>query len=345
MLFQASGSVLRLAIWLATAPTPATPSTPSAAPLPPAPVAPAVVPGVALGDQSLLAPGATWEKLHGEMKFSEGPAWTPQGELLFEEPPRDRTMKLGADGKVSVFREETAAANGLAFDARGRLIVCEGNAKTGGRRVVRLEKDGTLTPLAAVFEGKKLNSPNDVTIDRRGRIYFTDPRYSQRENLELDKEAVYRIDPNGKLTRIIDSLTRPNGILVSAEGRTLYIADNASPGGVVKLWAFDLDAAGAAKNGRVLYDFGGGRGIDGMALDASGRIWATAGTKEKAGIYVFAPDKARASATLIATLPMPEDPTNCTFGGKNRDTLYVTTTASLYRIKTTARGIKSPPGK
>ena len=334
-----------MAIWLAAAPTPPATSTPSAAPLPPAPAAAAPVPAQAHGDQSLLAPGAAWEKLHGDMKFSEGPAWTPSGDLLFEEPPRDRTMKLDPQGKVSLFREETAGANGQAFDLRGRLIVCEGNAKVGGRRVARLEKNGSLTPLAERYQGKKLNSPNDLAIDRRGRIYFTDPRYSQRENLELDKEGVYRIDPNGKLTRIIDSLTRPNGILVSGDGRTLYVADNASPGGVVKLWAFDLDAAGDAKNGRVLYDFGGGRGIDGMALDADGRIWATAGTKEKAGIYVFAPDKARTTAALATTIPMPEDPTNCTFGGKDRSTLYVTTTASLYRIKTTVHGAKSPPGK
>jgi gluconolactonase len=345
MLFQTPGGILGLALWLAATPTPLPPSTPSAAALPPTPAPPTVVPAVALGDQSLLAPGAAWEKIHGDMKFSEGPAWTPSGDLLFEEPPRDRTMKLDAEGKVTLFREETAGANGLAFDQRGRLIVCEGNAKAGGRRVVRLEKDGTVTPLAAVFEGKKLNSPNDVTIDRRGRIYFTDPRYSQRENLELDKEAVYRIDPNGKLTRIIDSLTRPNGILVTSDSRTLYVADNASPGGVVKLWAFDLDGAGNASKGRVIYDFGGGRGIDGMALDSKGRIWATAGTKEKAGIYVFQPDKTRATAALAATLPMPEDPTNCTFGGKNRDILYVTTTASLYRVKTATTGIKSPPGK
>ena len=328
-----------LFVWLA-APTPSgSTSTPSVAPLPPAPEA---LPDPT-GDLSLIAPKAIWEKVHGELKFSEGPAWTPAGELLFEDTPRDRTMKLDKKGQVSVFREDTAGANGQAFDQRGRLIVCEGNSKVGGRRVARVEKDGTLTTLAERFEGKRLNSPNDLTIDKRGRIYFTDPRYSQRENLELDKEGVYRIDGDGKLTRIIDSLTRPNGILVTPDARTLYIADNASPGGVVTLWAFDLDDGGNASKGRVLYDFGGGRGIDGMALDRDGRIWATAGTKEKAGIYVFAPDKARATASLAATLPMPEDPTNATFGGKDRSVLYVTTTASLFRIKTTVRGVKSPP--
>ncbi|PYQ38023.1 MAG: gluconolactonase, partial [Acidobacteria bacterium] len=160
-----------------------------------------------------------------------------------------------------------------------------------------------------------------------------------------DKEGVYRIDPDGTLTRVVDSLTRPNGILVTADGQTLYVADNASPGGVVTLVAFDLDARGDAQSGRVLYDFGGGRGIDGMALDAGGRIWATAGTKEKAGLYVFAPDARRAQAILVTVIPMPEDPTNCTFGGLRRDILYVTTTSSLYRIRTGVRGQGSPPGK
>jgi len=293
----------------------------------------------------LLAPGAKMEKVVGDLGFGEGPAWHPDGYLVFEDVPTSRTLKLDADDKVSVYRADTAAANGLAFDRDRRLVACEGNGGEGGRRVARIEKDGRRTVLADRYQGKRLNSPNDLAIDGKGHIYFTDPRYSKRENMELDKEGVYRIDPDGTLTRVVDSLTRPNGILVTADGQTLYVADNASPAGVVTLVAFDLDARGDAKNGRVLYDFGGGRGIDGMALDAGGRIWATAGTKEKAGIYVFAPDARRAQAALVTVIPMPEDPTNCTFGGLRRDILYVTTTSSLYRIRTGVRGQGSPPGK
>jgi sugar lactone lactonase YvrE len=295
--------------------------------------------------QTLVAPGAKWEKVVGGLQFGEGPAWHPDGYLLFEDVPTNRTLQLGADDRVSVYRTETAAANGLAFDRDRLLVACEGNGGAGGRRVARIEKDGRRTVLADRYQGKRLNSPNDLAIDGKGHIYFTDPRYSKRENLELDKEGVYRIDADGTLTRVVDSLTRPNGIVITADGATLYVADNASPGGVVTLVGFDLDARGDAGRGRVLYDFGGGRGIDGMALDASGRIWATAGTKEKAGIYVFAPDAARAKAELVSFLPLPEDPTNCTFGGLRRDTLYVTTTASLYRIRTSVRGQASPPGK
>jgi len=296
---------------------------------------------------SLLAPGAAWEKVIGDLTFSEGPAWHPDGYLLFEDVPADKTLLLDAKGKVGIFRSATNNANGLAFDAQRRLIACEGNAPTGGRRVVRIGRKGKgkVEVLAEGFEGKRFNSPNDLAIDRKGRIYFTDPRYSKRETMELDKEAVYRIDPDKKVTRIIDSLTRPNGILVTPDGKTLYVADNASPGGVVTLVAFDLDRKGNAQNGRVIHDFREGRGIDGMALDAQGRIWATAGTKDKAGIYVFQTDAGRQKAELVEMIPTPEDPTNCTFGGKKRNVLFVTTTSSLLRIETAVRGQPSPPGK
>ena len=299
----------------------------------------------ATAETPLLASGAAWEKVASGLSFGEGPAWHPDGYLIFEDVPNSRTLKLDAAGKVSVFREKTSNANGQAFDRERRLLACEGNDPERGRRLVRIEKDGRLTVLADRYEGKRLNSPNDLTVDRRGNIFFTDPRYSKRESMELDKEGVYRVDSAGRLTRVIDTLARPNGIVVTRDGRTLYVADNASPGGVVQLWAYDLDARGEVSRGRVIYDFGGGRGIDGMTLDDKGRVWATAGTKEKAGIYVLEPDARRQKASLAAFIPMPEDPTNCTFGGKKRDVLYVTTITALYRIRTTVRGQPSPPGK
>jgi gluconolactonase len=294
----------------------------------------------------LVPPGAQLEKVAGPLKFGEGPAWHRSGFLLFEDTNGNRMNKLAPDGKVTPFREPSGRSNGLAYDAQGRLVAAEGADQGGGRRVSRTEKDGRVVTLADRWQGKRFNSPNDLTIDGHGRIYFTDPRYSKdRSDVELDREAVYRIDPDGKLSRIIDTLTRPNGIAVTRDDRTLYVADNASPGGTVKLWAFDLDGEGQAKNGRVVYDFVSGRGIDGMALDAEGRVWATAGTQEKAGIYVLAPDARRATAKLAQFIPMPEDPTNCTFGGKDRDVLYITTTKSVFRIRTGVKGQASPPGK
>jgi gluconolactonase len=294
----------------------------------------------------LLAPGASWHKLAGPLGFGEGPAWHPDGFLVFSDIRNNLTLKLDGSERVTTFREDTDAANGLAFDGQGRLLACEGSSASGrGRRVARVEKDGRRTTLADRYQGKRLNSPNDLAVVAGGRIYFTDPRYGPRDALELDREGVYRLDPDGALTRVVETLTRPNGIQVSADARTLFVAENAGPDGAVQLWAFDLDSRGGASRGRILHDFGTGRGIDGMALDADGRIWATAGTKDKAGIYVFVPDAGREKAALATFIPMPEDPTNCTFGGARRDVLYVTTTASLYRIQTAVRGREGLPGK
>src|SRR5215510_5982793 len=123
---------------------------------------------------SLIAPGAAWEKVAGGLKFGEGPAWHPDGFLIFDDIPANRTLKLDAADRVSVFREGTEAANGLAFDGEGRLLACEGSGPPGGRALVRIEKDGTRTVLADRYQGKRLNSPNDLAVDSRGRIYFTD---------------------------------------------------------------------------------------------------------------------------------------------------------------------------
>jgi sugar lactone lactonase YvrE len=302
--------------------------------------------GAARAEAPLVAKDAGWEKVPVTLQFGEGPAWSKAGFLLFEDTRGNKTMKLEGDGKVSVYRAPSGRSNGQAYDLQGRLVVAEGADGDGGRRIARTEKDGKVVTVVDRFQGKRFNSPNDITIDGHGRIYFTDPRYSaNRSDLELDKEAVYRVDPDGKLTRIIDSLTRPNGIAVTRDGKTLYVADNASPGGVVKLMAFDLDARGAASNGRAVYDFVSGRGIDGMTLDAGGRIWATAGTADKAGVYVFEPDGKRQSARLAKFVPISEEPTNCTFGGKDRSVLYVTTRTGLYKLQTAVKGQPSPPGK
>jgi gluconolactonase len=293
----------------------------------------------------LLAPGATLEKVVGDLRFSEGPAWHPDGYLLFEDIPRNRIMRLDAGDKASVFREPSGRANGLCFDREGRLVAAEGNSSDGGRRISRTEKDGRVTTLADRFAGKRLNSPNDLTIDAAGRIYFTDPRYGNQDGVEQDKEAVYRIDPDGKLTRIIDTVTRPNGIAISPDQRTLYVADNREGGAKRVLVAFDLASDGSASNGRVLHDFGAGRGIDGMTIDSAGRIWATAGTKENAGVHVFEISPNRQAARRITIVKTPEDPTNCTFGGPQRDVLYVTTATSLFRIRASVKGSSALPGK
>lgn len=318
------------AILLVAAPAPSAPASPSMdAPSPPAPVA-------------LLAPNAQLERVVGDLDFSEGPAWNQQGFLLFEDMHRERIMKLGPDGKVSVFREQSGRSNGLTFDAQGRLLAAEG----GSRRVSRTEKDDKVVTLADAFGGKKLNSPNDLVVDKRGRVYFTDPRYGDPAGVEQDKEGVYRIDTDGKVVQILNDVLRPNGLAISADQKTLYVVDNhPDPGKRRLLLGYDLGPEGTASGRRELYDFGAGRGGDGMTQDAQGRLWVTAGTGPLAGVYVFQPDTRRASVKLLGRIATTEDPTNCTFGDRDRKTLYVTTNKSLFRIRTRARGLGGLPGK
>jgi gluconolactonase len=295
----------------------------------------------------LLAPGAKVEKVAEGFMHGEGPLWHPDGFLLFGDTPRDRIVRVDESGAVSVYREPAGRTTALAFDPEGRLVANESHGgDEGRRRVARREKNGEWTTLADRFEGKRLNSPNDLAIDSRGRIYFTDPRYSKPETRELDHESVYRIDPDGKLTRIIGTLIRPNGILVTTDARTLYVADNPATGEQhATLWAFDLDPAGNASHGRVLHEFPTARGLDGMTLDTDGRIWAAGGQGESAGISVFEPDANRASARLVTVVALPQTPTNCTFGGKALDTLYITSDPILFRIRTAVHGRPTPPGK
>src|SRR5262249_7430452 len=147
-----------------------------------------------------------------------------------------------ASGKVEVWRENAGGANGLLFDRQGGLVVCEAT----GRRVVRIDKGGAVTVLADRFGGKRFNSPNDLTMDKAGRIYFSDPRYGNRDSMEMTEEAVYRIDAPGRVVRVLgkaEGVDRPNGVLVSKDGSLLYVADNNnSRGGARKLWSFPLRA-------------------------------------------------------------------------------------------------------
>jgi gluconolactonase len=275
----------------------------------------------------IVPKNAKLEKLWGEGSFTEGPAYGPGGFVYFSDIG-NRIMKYDPKtGKTAEFRNPSGRTNGLIFDAKGRLIACEG-ANTGGKRRISItELDGTVKALADNWMGKKFNSPNDLTIDTKGRVYFTDPRYVGDEPREIDTESVYRIDPDGKVTQIIKDVEKPNGIAVSPDMKLLYLADN-NPKGNRHLLVFPLKADGSVGAKKVLHDFGKGRGIDGMEVDSKGNIYATAGTGDKAGVYVFNPE-----GKILATIPTPEDPTNCCFGGKDRQWLYVSAQKSLYRIR------------
>jgi len=283
------------------------------------------------GSAELVAPGAKLEKLWSEGSFTEGGALAEDGSILFSDIG-DRIMRFDpATRKVTVFRDPSHRANGLIFDPRGRLIAAEGANSGGGRRVSITEPDGTVRTLADRYLGKRFNSPNDVAVDAQGRVYVSDPRYVGDDARELDHESVYRVDTDGTVTRLDTTATKPNGVVVSPDQKTLYVADSGSARGA--LVALDLDAAGNVSNPRVLHDFGRGRGIDGMTVATDGRIVAAAGSGDQAGAYVFAPD-----GKLLGRIPVPDSPTNVEFGGPNRKTLYITAGKSLYRINTTMTG-------
>jgi gluconolactonase len=237
-------------------------------------------------------------------------------------------------GKTTEYRKPSGRANGLKFDAKGRLIACEGANTGGGRRISITEADGKVKTLADSFDGKKFNSPNDLTLDAKGRIYFSDPRYVGDEKRELDHESVYRIDPDGKVHRVISDVFKPNGLVISPDGKTLYVSDNASdPKGARALVAYPLNDDGTVGKRKVLHDFGKERGIDGMTVAKDGTVVATAGSKKAGGIYFFSAD-----GKELAFLPTPEDPNNLCFAGKDKKTLYITAGKSLYRIELTLTG-------
>jgi sugar lactone lactonase YvrE len=285
------------------------------------------------GIGTIIPKDAKLERVWNEGVFTEGPAYGPDHCVYFSDIG-NRIMKFDpATGKTTVYREPSGKANGLCFDKLGRLLACEG-ANGGNRRISITEKDGKVRTLADNWQGKRFNSPNDLDIDTHGRIYFSDPRYVGNEPREIDKEAVYRIDPDGKVVQLITDVQKPNGVAVAPDGKTLYVADNnPEPGGARLLLAYPLDNNGNVGPRKVLYDFGKERGIDGMCLDEQGNIYATAGAGAKGGVYVFSPQ-----GKLLFFLPVPETPTNCTFGDRDRKTLYITAGKSLYRIRTNVRG-------
>jgi gluconolactonase len=283
------------------------------------------------GPGGLLAPGARLEKLWGEGEFTEGGALAGDGALLFSDIG-NRIMRYDANtGALTVFRSPSGRANGLIFDPKGRLVAAEGANTGGGRRVSVTETDGTVRTLADGYKGKRFNSPNDVAVDAKGRVYVSDPRYVGSEPRELDFEAVFRIDPDGTVTPLETTAKKPNGVAVSPDGKTLYVADNGPARRA--LLALDLGDDGSVSRPRVLHDFGRNRGIDGMTVTVDGRVVAAAGSGAAAGVYVFRPD-----GTLTGVIPVPESPTNVEFGGPDRTTLYVTAGKSLYRIATTMTG-------
>jgi len=298
--------------------------------------------------EDIVSPGSKPQLLQ-EQGAGEGPAWHPELGLLSS--GGGNIWRRDKSGKASIYREN-AGTNGLLFDRQGRLVMCE----PARRRVSRLEKDGSLTVLAESYDGKRFNQPNDLTIDSGDRIYFSDPQYGDRSKMELvdtagrQIEGVYRIDPDGRVTRIITyEVDRPNGLVVTLDDKHLFVADNNNNtvGGARKLWRFDLKADGTVDfaSQKLIYDWKGTRGPDGMKLDAFGRLFVAAGLNRQnppyetqdnptAGVYVFSP-----SGELLESVAIPRDEvTNCAFGGDDLKTLFVTAGGSLWSIRVNTPG-------
>ena len=292
----------------------------------------------------MLAPqGAT--SIAARTCLLEGPAFDADGNLYFSDIFGNRIYRLTPESVLSVYRADSGRTNGNTFDAQGRLISCEGaeQGPGGRRRVVRTDlKSGQIEVLTDRYEGKRYNSPNDVVVDIHGCVWFTDPFYGDdRSSLEMAEEAVYRMDPSGHVTRVLSQpmIERPNGLAVTADGRTLYVIDSHTrPGGNRKVWAFDVSPHGRLDGQRLVFDFGLGRGGDGMRLDMKGNLWIAAGvlfprhagetSDVPAGIYVITPD-----GEMLGRIPIPEDLcTNLAFGGPGRKTLYVTAGKTVYKI-------------
>ncbi len=304
-----------------------------------------------------------FERVAGPYEFTEGPVW--DGETVrFTDIPNGRIYAYDpATGDCEVWREGTERGNGLALGPDGELYGCE----MGGRRVVCYRADGSTTVVAAAYEGDRLNSPNDLAFDREGRLWFTDPDYDEREpeELALDHRSVYRCEPRDEdwsVERMTTDTTNPNGLALSPDESTLYVAQSEfGEGKPRELRAYPVaadeggpsgarggssdeqrESDGALGECRVLHDFGPHRGVDGMCLDEDGNVVATAGWEESGPgplLYVFTP-----AGRVLETHPYPGPaPTNCCFAGEDLTTLYVTGyDGGLWRAETDRRGLALP---
>ncbi len=265
------------------------------------------------------------QRLHTDFAFTEGPAVDAAGNLYFTDIPNDRIHKRDSKGTLSVFVEPAGHCNGLMVVGE-RLLAC---AMDGQLKQFDLAT-GKQTVLASEYDGKRFNAPNDLVIDASGGIYFTDPRYRAPDPWPQGTEAVYYRDKAGKVTRLIEDRTAPNGVILSPDLKTLYVI----PSMEEEMWAYPVLDAGKLGKGKVFCkvkqaDGGSGRGGDGLTIDTNGNLYITTAL----GLQVF-----DANGKLLGIIRIPEHPANVTFGGKGHSTLFVTARKSLYSVQTAATG-------
>ncbi|NEP80171.1 MAG: SMP-30/gluconolactonase/LRE family protein [Okeania sp. SIO3B3] len=277
--------------------------------------------------QDIIGEDTQVEKVVEGFKFIEGPVWHPDGFLLFSDIPENTIYQWQPNQEVKVFRRPSGNANGNTLDLQGRLITGEHS----NRRVSRTEKDGKIVTLADKYNGKRLNSPNDLVVKSDGSIYFTDPPYGiKSEQEELGFYGVYKIAPDGKLTLLVDDFTRPNGIVLSPDETKLYVND--SEKGHIRV--FDVKSDGTLENGMIFAELkdSNKRGVpDGMKVDLQGNVYSTG----PGGVWVFAP-----SGKLLGIIAVPEKVANLAWGNNDYKTLYLTASKSLYRITLKVAGIR-----
>lgn len=273
------------------------------------------------------------EKLWTGARWTEGPAYVPAGKyLLFSDIPNDKVMRFDeVSGTVTEFSGPSGFQNGRTLDRQGRVISCE----HGGRRVSRIEHDGTVTDLASSYQGKRLNSPNDVVVKSDGSIWFTDPTYGIDSDYEGDQATseigasyVYRIDPaSGDIRAVATDFDKPNGLAFNADETKLYVSDTGlshGPDGPHHIGVLDLNSDGTAlENGDAVFATCGSGVFDGFRFDRQGNIWASAGD----GVHCYAPD-----GCLLGKIKLPVSVSNVEFGGPKRNRLYICATQSLYAV-------------
>ena len=290
--------------------------------------------------RDLTVPIAAVEKLYGDCRWAEGPVWFADGGyLVWSDIPNNRLLRWTPEKGVDVFNADSNYTNGNTRDTQGRLVSCQ----HGGRRVIRTEPDGSTTIIADSYNGRPLNSPNDVVVKSDGSIWFTDPNYGIMSNyegykadMEQDGCFVYRVSADlSEITIAVDDFVKPNGLAFSPDEKILYIADSGvshDPEAPHHIRAFDVGDDGQLTNSRVFAEVSPGL-PDGFRLDTEGNVWTSAAD----GVHCYAPD-----GTLLGKIKIPEVVANLTFGGPRRNRLFITGTTSLYSVFVAATGAQTP---
>jgi gluconolactonase len=283
---------------------------------------------------------AELDELYSGCRWAEGPVWiADQNCLVWSDIPNQRLLRYAPDGTVSVFRDNSNFVNGNTRDRQGRLVSCE----HGGRRVIRTEPDGTITTIADRYNGKPLNSPNDVVVKSDGSIWFTDPTYGilsdyegYRADPEQESRNVYRVDGiTGVISVVVDDFLQPNGLAFSPDETRLYVADSAishDPTAPSIIRVFDVEGGARLINGRVFCHIDKGL-PDGFRVDVAGNVWTSAGD----GVHCFSPE-----GDLLGKILTPQTVANLCFGGPRRNRLFITATKSLYAVYTATSGAQYP---